>query len=182
MANAKEIRARSTCRILVRSCYQHPWFSTLMTGEGDGMAGDQHSGGRRSWRSTSARRFTRSSSSSPTGLTARPRGWRRRGYCGTSPPTPPARHRARQRRTVRVLTPNRRPAAVGPWWVAYSSHHPVPHSDPLLRPDLHVTQFDHRPPPRSDRPRDPSNQERSILGRYFTTTFLCSSSNDARVP
>ena len=28
----------------MRSCYQHPWFSTLMAREADGMAGDQHFG------------------------------------------------------------------------------------------------------------------------------------------
>jgi transposase len=28
----------------MRACYQHPWFSTLMAREGDGMAGDQYSG------------------------------------------------------------------------------------------------------------------------------------------
>jgi len=28
----------------MRWCYQHPWFSTLMLEEGDGMVGDQHSG------------------------------------------------------------------------------------------------------------------------------------------
>jgi hypothetical protein len=37
-----------------------------------------------------------------------------RGYRGTSPCTAPSRHRTRQRRIVRTLTPNRRPAAVGP--------------------------------------------------------------------
>ena len=93
------------------------------------------------------------------GVIRRPR---RRGYRGTKLSRPPCRHRTRQRRIVRVVTPKRRAAAVGPWTSAtWSTVSPLSYPPAVLQPHLHLAESNHWSPLSGSRPAHQSQRGQS---------------------